>query len=491
MTPADQATDLFDHAPCGLLSTTSSGTVTTVNDTFLEMVGAARAEVVGHYFIELLTRGSKLFYETRFMPLLKQQGRVAEVAFDVQLRDARTLSVFVNAVIDSAAVNPAVIDPAAVDTPASNETIRFAVFDATVRRHYERDLLTARRAAELSEKRVRVMQSATTSFAAADNVADVAAALSDAARAATDASHVTVYFADESGMLHPVLPAGSDGSVVAGNAATLGITPDTVSPQTEAVRLAAVVTCADATELAERFPARAASFRAARIAALTAVPIIDEGEAIGVLVCTFGRARRLESTTTDLLESLVEQSVVVRQRIRLREQIAFQALHDALTGLPNRLFLKGRLDQILTDERPPEQTVALLFVDLDGFKAVNDKLGHQGGDLVLQEVSDRLTRVVRSGDTVARLGGDEFLVICESIDQDAIIDIAERLRAAVRQPLAGEAAALPISASVGVSFYRAEASRNDVTGETLIRFADEAMYESKRAGKDRHTFVQV
>ncbi|MEF2977572.1 diguanylate cyclase [Subtercola sp. YIM 133946] len=457
--------DPFERAPCGLLSTTPSGVVTTANETFLTMVGASHDEVVGHYVMERLTRGSKLFYETRLMPLLRSQGRVNEIALELQVPGADVLSVFVNAVVDRA---------------AGHEAIRFAVFDATLRRHYERDLLAARRAAELSEKRVRILQSATTGFGAADTELDLATTLVDAARAATDASLVRVYFLDETGDLVPV------------TADTLPpIPPNAQSPVAETARTATTLLCPDSATLAARFPASVDDLHRERIESLAAVPILESGAATGVVVCGFGRPRQLEPNTVHLLESLAEQSVLVRQRIRLRQQVVFQSLHDALTGLPNRLFLQRRLDQALAAAQPGDRAIALVFIDLDGFKAINDKLGHRGGDLVLQQVSERLRGGVRGSDTVARLGGDEFLVVCEGVDEGSILDVAERLRLSIRRPLVGDAADLPLSASVGVSLYRADADRDDVTGETLIRLADEAMYESKRAGKDRYTFVEV
>ncbi|RFA07055.1 hypothetical protein B7R21_17195 [Subtercola boreus] len=486
MSPVDQAEGLFDHAPCGLLSATQGGVVTNVNETFLSMVGATRAEVVGHYLIERLTRGSKLFYETRFMPMLRQQGHASEVAFDFQLSDARYLSVFVNAVVD--------ID---VSDENSGATIRFAVFDATVRRTYERDLLAARRAAEVSERRVRILQTATTGFGSAETEADLGAALSEAAEAATDASRVGVWLLDGTGQL--VRTQGSD---------HVGRIPiDVHGLLVDALRTATTISCGDPADLEARYPHDAADLRARRIQAVTVLPIIDDGTPIGVLACGFGRSRTLEAATLELLESLTEQAVLVRQRMRLRELLSYQSLHDALTGMPNRLSLQRRLDTLLTRETPDREGVALIFIDLDGFKAVNDRLGHRGGDLVLKQVSQRLSEVTRAGDMVGRLGGDEFLLICENVDEVSVLDIAERLRVAVRQPFTGEAADLPLSASVGVSYHRAGREDNTVgstgsgsadgtsggvvTGEALIRLADEAMYESKRAGKDRYTFVQV
>ena len=133
--------------------------------------------------------------------------------------------------------------------------------------------------------------------------------------------------------------------------------------------------------------------------------------------------------------------------------------------------------------------LAVVFLDLDGFKAVNDELGHQYGDEVLREVSRRLREVVRQDDMVGRLGGDEFVAICEDADLAAAASIADRIRRAIREPVSGIPDSLPVSASVGVALYLP--GEDPVpTFDHMLNLADNAMYEGKAAGKDRVTFVR-
>ncbi|BDZ45546.1 GGDEF domain-containing protein [Naasia aerilata] len=113
------------------------------------------------------------------------------------------------------------------------------------------------------------------------------------------------------------------------------------------------------------------------------------------------------------------------------------ALHDQLTGLANRKLFHERLGQALASAYRTGRPLAVIFLDVDGFKSVNDQLGHAAGDAVLREVSHRMLRMVREYDTVGRLGGDEFVVVCENVDETVAERIAERIRAAVREPFAG------------------------------------------------------
>ncbi|RFA20061.1 sensor domain-containing diguanylate cyclase [Subtercola boreus] len=476
MNPGVQARDLFDLIPCGLISATTRGVITTVNDTFLAMVEKKREEVVGHHLIEHLTPGSRLYFETGFMPQLKAHGRASEVAFDLCLSSGETLSVFLNAV---------------VDRERDGGTILFAVFDATLRRHYERELLAARRLAERSETRVTILQTATTAFGNAGSEEEVAHALADASRAATDAMAASVYLCDPSGGFSAPSSSGAAKQLVeAALLDALGGRGDP-SPTGGLAQSPTTVVYSGSAELSAHFPSAAAALRTARVEALATVPLIDDGALGGILLASFGRPRRLDPPTVDLLESLAQQSVLVLQRIRLRELISYRSLHDPLTGLPNRHSLQRRLDQLLTGTHPNQPTIAVLFIDLDGFKSVNDRFGHLAGDSVLRRIGASLERAVRSGDMVGRLGGDEFLLICEDADEQSAGDLAERLRATVRNTPLEEATGLSVSASVGVSIYRPGTSPEKPTGDALIQLADEAMYQSKRTGKDRATIIRA
>lgn len=166
---------------------------------------------------------------------------------------------------------------------------------------------------------------------------------------------------------------------------------------------------------------------------------------------------------------------------RRLEQLAY---FDSLTGLPNRMLLMDRLGQMCSAARRHGRQFAVCYLDVDGFKAINDRLGHHIGDGVLVEVARRLSREVRSGDTVARLGGDEFVMLfAESgsvADIQAVLDrILDSLAAA---PLERELAGL--SASVGVTIFPMDEGCPD----TLLRHADTAMYQAKRAGRAGYCF---
>ena len=164
------------------------------------------------------------------------------------------------------------------------------------------------------------------------------------------------------------------------------------------------------------------------------------------------------------------------------ERLSFQANYDSLTGLPNRTLFERSLDR-LTDG--PEQRVAVLFCDLDGFKVVNDNFGHDAGDTVLVEVAVRLRGAVRDGDTVARYGGDEFVVLCAGdVDSEGLAALADRIDATVREPVELDGG----TASLGVSIGIAEACPTDADFGLITLRADRAMYRAKSAGKGQYAF---
>jgi len=162
-------------------------------------------------------------------------------------------------------------------------------------------------------------------------------------------------------------------------------------------------------------------------------------------------------------------------RKALEAELLHRAQHDPLTGLANRSLLAQRIDDALM--RRQVRPSCLLFVDLDGFKAINDRHGHAVGDQLLQQLARRLTTLLRPQDVCARLGGDEFVVLCVDTEPHQAEAIAERLRAAVAEPFAIEDQAITITAAIGVS-------ASDVTTAIdpahLLRQADERMYEAKR-----------
>jgi diguanylate cyclase (GGDEF)-like protein len=184
---------------------------------------------------------------------------------------------------------------------------------------------------------------------------------------------------------------------------------------------------------------------------------------------------RLRSRTAILTDSL-RQANVELQRI---------AFLDSLTQLPNRILLSDRLSQAVSRSRREANSIALLFVDLDGFKQVNDTLGHQVGDRVLKEMASRLSQLVRASDTVARFGGDEFVVLVDVVeDRTGLAILARRIQAEVSAPLTIKGDAIALSASIGIAVFPDDAQDE----KQLLDNADAAMYAAKAAGKNAHRF---
>ena len=165
------------------------------------------------------------------------------------------------------------------------------------------------------------------------------------------------------------------------------------------------------------------------------------------------------------------------ERSRTRSQLVHQALHDVLTGLPNRALFVDRLEQALARSERTDGLVAVIFLDLDRFKTINDSLGHEAGDRVLVDVAARLREVVRPSDTLARFGGDEYTVLCEPTSAYQGLAIADRLAVALSVPIESGGHEVFLTASVGVAFGR----HGDQPAD-LIRDADSAMYKAKERG---------
>ncbi|WP_432561452.1 diguanylate cyclase domain-containing protein [Kineococcus sp. SYSU DK003] len=171
----------------------------------------------------------------------------------------------------------------------------------------------------------------------------------------------------------------------------------------------------------------------------------------------------------------------VTERRAAQAELQHRALHDPLTGLPNRTLFLDRLEHAVAAAQRGTGHVGLLYVDLDGFKAVNDVAGHAAGDDLLVQVARMLSACVRPGDTVARLGGDEFAVVCPGTSGEAdLVGIGERVLEALREPIAVRGHQAAVGASIGVRWCAGEAP-----AEQLLRDADEAMYAAKRGGKGR------
>jgi diguanylate cyclase len=180
------------------------------------------------------------------------------------------------------------------------------------------------------------------------------------------------------------------------------------------------------------------------------------------------------------------------QSLRLRQDTTNEwverALHDPLTSLPNRSLLNDRIEQALIRAQRNDTIIAVLFIDLDNFKEVNDRYGHLVGDQILVAVGDRLKQHLRASDTAGRIGGDEFVVLLEvKHASDPVMMVAERLRRALHVPLLLEPAPITLSASIGISV----SETGDERVEDLLNRADDALLKAKQAGKDQVKMAPV
>ena len=177
---------------------------------------------------------------------------------------------------------------------------------------------------------------------------------------------------------------------------------------------------------------------------------------------------------------------ITREINEIRQtEVALQhlATHDTLTDLPNRFLMVDRLHQLLARAKRSSTAFAVLFMDIDRFKEVNDTYGHEFGDLLLRAVAQRLTKSVRQSDTVARIGGDEFVIILETVHQIRETEaVAKNVRRALARPINVQEHAMNVTVSIGISFY----PENGEDADTLLRAADYAMYLAKKEGGNRH-----
>jgi diguanylate cyclase (GGDEF)-like protein len=233
-----------------------------------------------------------------------------------------------------------------------------------------------------------------------------------------------------------------------------------------------------------------------KIMSMLDIPILQDDHLIGV-VCieTVGQQRDWSIQEIDFASSISSNlalSIEIKKRHEMQEKLRFQkemfdyqAHHDTLTGLPNRTLFIDRLQQSIRHNQRSGTQMALLFIDLDRFKQINDSFGHYAGDQVLQIVAQRLSSQVRNVDTLARLGGDEFTLIIDELDSTKIVvDIIQKLLSCTEEPIVIEGHELFITLSIGVTIFPYDATTADV----LLKNADSAMYKAKSEGRNTYEY---
>ena len=207
-----------------------------------------------------------------------------------------------------------------------------------------------------------------------------------------------------------------------------------------------------------------------------------QGRPWGVLSITSPEPQRFSEHDVNFAQAVANVLAGAIERRRTEDAVRHRALHDDLTGLPNRALFLDRLEHALAQMERRGTTVAVIFIDIDQFKVVNDSLGHQAGDHLLQSLVPRLSNALRPGDTLARFAGDEFVVLCEGLDDErGAVTVGERLLECFADPYSLGEREQFVSASLGIAVPR----RQSQTAEDLIRDADTAMYRAKERGRAR------
>ena len=228
--------------------------------------------------------------------------------------------------------------------------------------------------------------------------------------------------------------------------------------------------------------------------AVSISPILQDGQVVASIVQLSDRARyqELERThlrTTMELERVQQMLEVNEQKLReANQQLTDLAMHDQLTGLPNRRCFSENLTRFIQRAKRRRESFAAMLVDLDGFKAVNDSMGHAAGDSLLAKVGARIKSKLRQTDVIARVGSDEFGLLIENVsNSDQVTVIADKLLQTISTPVSVNGQTASISGSIGIAFY----GPDGVTSDSLIRSAGDAMFAAKRNGKNQSAFASL
>ena len=435
-------------APCGLAELTADGVIISINDILLSWLGAPREDVVGHELFEFVND------EMRTLRNALQSDEWDGTPF--------TLSASLH--------NPAHTRPLLLASSSyfveGEQRMSVVFFDATAsnaivdRTSDDRDL------AQRVNARLNVLVDTAEQFSRAATEAEIAERLVEAVKASTGADEVATYLLAENGSFTQL--AGS-------NPLLENYPPDAPTIAAEAFRTGEPVLLANPEAAAAFAPGwdLAAIFEDAAVHAVIVSPIVDQAQ-IGAVAAFFRSPQIIDDQMLPLTGALARAAGQVFTRLRLEAEARQAANRDLVTGLANRRLLEERS---ATLAQSTGALLAVLFLDLDKFKQVNDERGHAVGDELLGEVGRRISAIVREQDSVARYGGDEFVAVCEVPDEPTALAIAERIREAIARPYDGPLEAVPVKASIGVAI-----AGTPVSVERLIRAADLAMYEAKGSG---------
>lgn len=360
-------------------------------------------------------------------------------------------------------------------TPEPDGSRFVTLFDATAQRRFREGLRHRYGLVDRTRTRLELVIAASIAFAEANSEAELAEILAATTAEAYRAEESVVFLLDENMVFRQV--AGTNPFVGLDDADVLSV---------RATELQSVLKVSGIAAARGIAPSVGAAFDETGVQAMIIAPIRQRNQPLGILAAFFRHPREFDEQASPLADALAGQAARAVSALRLQQRLEHAALHDDTTGLPNRRLLEERMD----DSRRSDSTIlGVLFVDLDGFKSVNDQLGHQIGDEVLREVGARLQTTVREKDVVARYGGDEFVIVCEVSSEAAALELAERVRESIRAPYDALPSGLRIGASIGVSVTSSRSTA--IATERLVRAADQAMYRAKYAGGDQVAFASL
>jgi diguanylate cyclase (GGDEF)-like protein len=430
---------LFDESPCALFTLDRNGRFLEVNRALADWLATEAERLVGALFGGVLTSGSRILFDTRVAPVLAVGGRVDEVVVEIVAPGAQPRPVLLTARAGSDGVSHAVM------------------LDSTQRTSFETQLVLARREAEASARALEALRVSAELFLASSSEDSLLKALTQTFAQTFRPSETIVLT-----HLGDARWATADGRPVA----------PWNPPAEPRVLVPTDLTAeeADVLEVALEHPAR--------MSQLLVTPVMHEGQLVAMVLCAFYRPREFDEPAQQLRASIVDNAEVALSRIRLQSRLARSAQEDPLTGLLNRSTLHTHVEAAAAIGG-----FGLLFIDLDGFKQINDAEGHVAGDAVLVETAGRLRNVMRDNDVVARWGGDEFVIVCFGAGRAGITAIADRVGAAIAAP-----AEHRVSASIGAVVVRSGAT---IPADELLALADSAMYRSKQSGRGRVTVTEI
>jgi diguanylate cyclase (GGDEF)-like protein len=434
-----------NFAPVGLIELTDSGVIVDANDLFSRWFPLAGPAIVGN--------------------------RLADVfgVDDTELAEALTLIAGGTGLTPTTAIirpaeagaRPLILASSRIE---SGNTV-IAVVDASRQLRLEGDAERAHLAALWQSERLQLLLAASVSFANSVTSAALAGELAETARRTFRADWSSVHVID-----------GDDFTLIGGTNPLACRWPAEAPPTgARTMQLGQILAITDPADAELYLPGVgiAEVLQSSGVHSILVAPITDHGTPIGTVACYFANRRTFDEQAEPLIRALAQQAAQVFSRLRLEERLRRSAMLDETTGLPNR-----RLFEQQFHEAP--RATAIMFLDLDGFKQVNDELGHATGDLLLGRVARRLKSIFRQTDAVARYGGDEFVATLDATSHEDALAIAERARAAIADPFPELPAHHIITASIGVAFDTRTTGTASV--EQLIRLADRAMYAAKGKG---------